>query len=139
MLKIFFIKNNYLIMVSFFMNISYFKRSWIRYYKRGFFTGLLIMSFILVIDQFLSNPLFFNKITSLDVFLFILSTIFFGSVFCGILSLFFLMVVVLVTKENNQIRIFNQFSISNFLLYLSSISKDSNLLNNKLNSSSVIN
>ena len=30
MLKIFFIKNNYLIMVSFFMNISYFKRSWIR-------------------------------------------------------------------------------------------------------------
>jgi hypothetical protein len=59
------------------------------------------MSFILVIDQFLSNPLFFNKITSLDVFLFILSTIFFGSVFCGILSLLFLMVVVLVTKENN--------------------------------------
>ena len=59
------------------------------------------MSFILVIDQFLSNPLFFNKITSLDGFLFILSTIFFGSVFCGILSLFFLMAVVLVTKENN--------------------------------------
>mgnify|MGYP001397773007 FL=1 len=83
------------------MNISFFKKSWIRYYKRGFFTGLLIMSFILVIDQFLSNPLFFNKITSLDVFLFILSTIFFGSVFCGILSLFFLMAVVLVTKENN--------------------------------------
>ncbi len=59
------------------------------------------MSFILVIDQFLSNPLFFNKITSLDVFLFILSTIFFGSVFCGILSIFFLVVVVLATKENN--------------------------------------
>ena len=83
------------------MNISYFKRFWIGYLMRGFFIWLLIMSFILVIDQFLSNPLFFNKITSLDVFLFILSTIFFGSVFCGILSLFFLMVVVLVTKENN--------------------------------------
>ena len=83
------------------MNISLFKKSWIRYYKRGFFTGLLIMSFILVIDQFLSNPLFFNKITSLDVFLFILSTIFFGSVFCGILSLFFLMLVIIATKDNN--------------------------------------
>ena len=61
------------------MNISYLKNSWIRFYKRGFMTGLLIMSFILVVDQFLANPLFFSKITSFDIFLFILSTIFFGS------------------------------------------------------------
>ena len=83
------------------MNLSYFKKSWIRYYKRGFLSGLLIMSFILVVDQFLTNPLFFSKITSLDIFFFILSTIFFGSVFCGILSLLFLFVVMIVTKENN--------------------------------------
>ena len=83
------------------MNFSHFKKSWIRYYKRWFLSGLLIMSFILVVDQFLTNPLFFSKITSLDIFFFILSTIFFGSVFCGILSLFFLFVVMIVTKENN--------------------------------------
>tara|TARA_B100000530_G_C15602493_1_gene346977 strand:+ start:40 stop:288 length:249 start_codon:yes stop_codon:yes gene_type:complete len=81
------------------MNISYFKKSWIRFYKRGFMTGFLIMTFILVVDQFLANPLFFSKITSLDVFLFILSTIFFGSIFCGILSLIFLVFVVVATKE----------------------------------------
>jgi hypothetical protein len=84
------------------MNISYLKNSWIRFYKRGFMTGLLIMSFILVVDQFLANPLFFSKITSFDIFLFILSTIFFGSVFCGILSLVFLLVVVIATKDNNS-------------------------------------
>ena len=84
------------------MNISYLKNSWIRFYKRGFMTGLLIMSFILVVDQFLANPLFFSKITSLDIFLFILSTIFFGSVFCGLLSLVFLLVVVIATKDNNS-------------------------------------
>ena len=81
------------------MNISYFKKSWIRFYKRGFMTGFLIMTFILAVDQFLANPLFFSKITSLDVFLFILSTIFFGSIFCGILSLIFLAFVVVATKE----------------------------------------
>ncbi|RZO89392.1 MAG: hypothetical protein EVA57_03160 [alpha proteobacterium HIMB59] len=84
------------------MNISYLKNSWIRFYKRGFMTGLLIMSFILVVDQFLANPLFFSKITSFDIFLFILSTIFFGSVFCGLLSLVFLLVVVIATKDNNS-------------------------------------
>ena len=81
------------------MNISYFKKSWIRFYKRGFMTGFFIMTFILVVDQFLANPLFFSKITNLDVFLFILSTIFFGSIFCGILSLIFLVFVVVATKE----------------------------------------
>ena len=81
------------------MNISYLKKSWIRFYKRGFMTGFFIMTFILLVDQFLANPLFFSKITSLDVFLFILSTIFFGSIFCGILSLIFLVFVVVATKE----------------------------------------
>ena len=81
------------------MNISYFKNSWIRFYKRGFMTGFIIMIFILVVDQFLANPLFFSKITSLDIFLFILSTIFFGSIFCGLLSVIFLVFVVIATKE----------------------------------------
>ena len=83
------------------MNISYFKKSWIRFYKRGFASGFFIMTFILVIDQFLANPLFFNKITSLDVFLFIVSTIFFGSVFCGILSMIFLALLTIATKESD--------------------------------------
>jgi hypothetical protein len=82
------------------MNISFFKKSWVKYYKRGFATGLFIMSFILVIDQFLSNPLFFNKITSFDVFLFIASTIFFASVFCGLISLIILALITIATKEN---------------------------------------
>ena len=82
------------------MNISLFKRSWIRYYKRGFGTGLFIMCFILVIDQFLDKPLFFSKITNLDIFLFIVSTIFFASVFCGLVSLFFLIILTIATKES---------------------------------------
>ena len=81
------------------MNIELIKEKWIKFYKRGFMTGFFIMTFILVVDQFLANPLFFSKITNLDVFLFILSTIFFGSIFCGILSLIFLVFVVIATKE----------------------------------------
>tara|TARA_B100000900_G_scaffold267332_1_gene228265 strand:+ start:713 stop:961 length:249 start_codon:yes stop_codon:yes gene_type:complete len=82
------------------MNISFFKKSWARYYKRGFTTGLFIMSFILVIDQFLDSPLFFSKITSLDVFFFIASTVFFAAVFCGLISLIILALITIATKEN---------------------------------------
>ena len=81
------------------MNISLFKRSWIRYYKRGFGTGLFIMCFILVVDQFLDKPLFFSKITNLDIFLFIVSTIFFASCFVDWFH-FFLIILTIATKEN---------------------------------------
>ena len=35
-----------------------------------------------------------------DIFLFIVSTIFFASVFCGLVSLFFLIILTIATKEN---------------------------------------
>tara|TARA_B100000519_G_C13905389_1_gene279563 strand:+ start:332 stop:496 length:165 start_codon:yes stop_codon:yes gene_type:complete len=54
---------------------------------------------MLVIDQFLQNPLFFSKITSIRVFIYIVSTIFFAAVFCGLLAVIFLGVVTIVTKK----------------------------------------
>ena len=44
------------------MNIKLIKEKWIKYYKRGFLTGLIVLSFICLIDQLLQNPFFFNKI-----------------------------------------------------------------------------
>ena len=83
------------------MNIKLIKEKWIKYYKRGFLTGLFVMSFICLIDQVLQSPFFFNKIESINVFLFSLSFIFFGSVFCGMLSLVILVILSLVTVPNN--------------------------------------
>ena len=81
------------------MNIDFFKRSWMKFYKRGFTTGFLVLTFMLVIDQFLQNPLFFSKITSIRVFIYIVSTIFFAAVFCGLLAVIFLGLVTIVTKK----------------------------------------
>jgi hypothetical protein len=83
------------------MNIKLIKEKWIKYYKRGFLTGLFVMSFICLIDQVLQSPFFFNKIESINVFLFTLSFIFFSSVFCGMLSLVILVILSLVTVPNN--------------------------------------
>ena len=83
------------------MNIKLIKEKWIIYYKRGFLTGLFVMSFICLIDQVLQSPFFFNKIESINVFLFTLSFIFFGSVFCGMLSFVILVILSLVTVPNN--------------------------------------
>ena len=46
------------------MNITLIKDKWIKFYKRGFITGLMVLAFICFIDQILQNPFFFNKITS---------------------------------------------------------------------------
>jgi hypothetical protein len=78
------------------MNIKLIKEKWIKYYKRGFLTGLFVLSFICLIDQVLQSPFFFNKID-----LFALSFILFGSVFCGMLSLVILVILSLVTVPNN--------------------------------------
>jgi len=83
------------------MNIKLIKEKWIKYYKRGFLTGLFVLSFICLIDQVLQSPFFFNKIESINVFFFTLSFIFFGSVFCGMLSLVILVILSLVTVPNN--------------------------------------
>ena len=45
------------------MNITLIKDKWIKFYKRGFITGLMVLAFICFIDQILQNPFFFNKIT----------------------------------------------------------------------------
>ena len=78
------------------MNIKLIKEKWKKYYKRGFLTGLFVLSFICLIDQVLQSPFFFNKID-----LFTLSFILFGSVFCGMLSLIILVILSLVTIPNN--------------------------------------
>jgi len=83
------------------MNIKLIKQKWMKYYKRGFLTGLSVISFICLIDQVLQSPFFFNKIESFNVFLFSLSFVFFGSVFCGILSLIILIMISLVTVPKN--------------------------------------
>ena len=79
------------------MNIKLFKYNWTKYYKRGFFTGITVLSFICFIDQALQSPFFFNKIESLGIFVFTLSFIFFGSVFCGIISLIILAIISFAT------------------------------------------
>ena len=78
------------------MNITLIKDKWIKFYKRGFITGLMVLAFICFIDQILQNPFFFNKITSDNIML-TLSFIFFGSVFCGIISFIFLFFISLIT------------------------------------------
>ena len=78
------------------MNIKLIKEKWKKYYKRGFLTGLFVLSFICLIDQVLQSPFFFNKMD-----LFTLSFILFGSVFCGMLSLIILVILSLVTVPNN--------------------------------------
>ena len=58
------------------MNIKLIKEKWIKFYKRGFVTGLMVLSLICLIDQVLQTPFFFNKINS-DNLMLSLSFIFF--------------------------------------------------------------
>ena len=83
------------------MNIKLLKNSWVRYYKRGFFTGIFVLCFLCFVDQTLQSPFFFNKINSFDVLFLTLSFIFFGSVFCGIVSLIVLLIMSLMTVNKN--------------------------------------
>jgi len=78
------------------MNIKLIKEKWIKFYKRGFITGLMVLSFICLMDQILQSPFFFNKINSSN-FLLTTSFILFGSVFCGLISFIFLILLSFVT------------------------------------------
>jgi len=78
------------------MNIKLIKEKWIKFYKRGFITGLMILSFLCLIDQSLQTPFFFNKLNSSN-FMLTLSFILFGSVFCGIISFVFLILLSFLT------------------------------------------
>ena len=46
------------------MNIKLIREKWIKFYKRGFVTGLMVLSFICLIDQILQTPFFFSKLNS---------------------------------------------------------------------------
>ena len=81
------------------MNFKLFGDKWTQYYKRGFLVSFFIISFMCVVDQTLNAPLFFSKINNLTVFLFTLSTIFFASVFCGLLGMVYLLFVSIVSKK----------------------------------------
>ena len=65
------------------MNIKLIKEKWIKFYKRGFITGLMILCFLCLIDQTLQTPFFFIKLNSSN-FMLTLSFIFFGSVLVGL-------------------------------------------------------
>ena len=78
------------------MNIKLIKEKWIKFYKRGFLTGLMVLCFLCFIDQTLQTPFFFNKIDSSN-FMLTLSFILFGSVFCGIISFILLILISIVT------------------------------------------
>ena len=78
------------------MNIKLIKEKWIKFYKRGFLTGLMVLSFLCFIDQTLQTPFFFNKIDSSN-FMLTLSFVLFGSVFCGIISFILLILISILT------------------------------------------
>ena len=78
------------------MNIKLIKEKWIKFYKRGFLTGLMVLCFLCLIDQTLETPFFFNKIDCGN-FMLTLSFILFGSVFCGIISFILLILISIVT------------------------------------------
>ena len=79
------------------MNTKLIKEKWMKFYKRGFLTGIMVLSFFCIIDQTLKFPFFFSKIDSFDILLLTLSIILFGSVFCGIISFIFLIFISLIT------------------------------------------
>tara|TARA_B100000900_G_C20451558_1_gene663363 strand:+ start:86 stop:385 length:300 start_codon:yes stop_codon:yes gene_type:complete len=96
----FFIKNNYFFMVDFCMNISLFKKKWRMFYKRAFITTFIILSFVTLIDQSLSNPLFARKIIDISTFVYALLNIFYFSVGSGLVSILALVLLTIATKEN---------------------------------------
>jgi len=78
------------------MNIKLIKEKWVKFYKRGFITGLMVLCFLCLIDQTLQTPFFFNKLDSSNIML-TFSFILFGSVFCGIISFILLIIISIVT------------------------------------------
>ncbi len=81
------------------MNFRTFGENWSKYYKRGFLVAFFILIFMCVVDQTLKTPIFFSKIENLSVLIFTLSTIFFASVFCGMLSLIYLFIISFLSNK----------------------------------------
>ena len=81
------------------MNFQIFGDNWSKYYKRGFLVAFFILTFMCFVDQILNTPIFFSKINNLSIFFFTVSTIFFASVFCGLLSLIYLFIISFLNKK----------------------------------------
>jgi len=82
------------------MNISLFKRKWRMFYKRAFITAFVILSFITIVDQGLSNALFARKIIDVSTFVFALLNIFYFSIGSGLIAIVALAIMTIATKEN---------------------------------------
>jgi hypothetical protein len=82
------------------MNVSLFKRKWRIFYKRAFITAFVILSFITIVDQGLSNALFARKIIDVSTFVFALLNIFYFSIGSGLIAIVALAIMTIATKEN---------------------------------------
>ena len=82
------------------MNISLFKRKWRMFYKRAFITAFVILSFITIVDQGLTNALFARKIIDISTFVFALLNIFYFSIGSGLIAIIALAIMTIATKEN---------------------------------------
>ena len=82
------------------MNISLFKRKLRMFYKRAFITAFVILSFITIVDQGLSNALFARKIIDISTFVFALLNIFYFSIGSGLIAIVALAIMTIATKEN---------------------------------------
>ena len=82
------------------MNISLFKRKWRMFYKRAFITAFVILTFITIVDQGLSNALFARKIIDISTFVFALLNIFYFSIGSGLIAIVALAIMTIATKEN---------------------------------------
>ena len=82
------------------MNISLFKRKWRMFYKRAFITAFVILSFITIVDQGLSNALFARKIIDVSTFVFALLNIFYFSIGSGLIAIVALAIMTIATKES---------------------------------------
>ena len=82
------------------MNISLFKNKWRMFYKRAFVTTFIILSFVTLIDQSLSSPLFARKIIDVSTFIFAVLNIFYFSIGSGLVAILALVLLTIATKEN---------------------------------------
>ena len=81
------------------MNFRIFGDNWSKYYKRGFLVAFFVLTFMCVVDQALNTPIFFSKVNNLSILIFTISTIFFAAIFCGLLSLIYLLIISLLSKK----------------------------------------
>ena len=70
------------------------------FYKRAFITAFVILSFVTIVDQGLSNALFARKIIDISTFVFVLLNIFYFSIGSGLIAIIALAIMTIATKEN---------------------------------------